>query len=111
MSRFGAGSGDSYLRQALSSVDYDTDVAHKQTISTHATRSRTRYAAMVSTTQRFNAGSDDTGAGTHLGPGSIDVNRDGVTPHRPQTIISATQRFNTHVDPSKNLGGTYRASE
>lgn len=45
--RFSGNGGDSYLRQALSSVDYDTDVAHKQTLATQTARSRSRWECIA----------------------------------------------------------------
>jgi len=66
---------------------------------------------MVSTTRRFESDGAGRGAGQQLGPASMDVNMAAVEPHRPQPIISTTERFKTHRDPTKNLGGTYRPSQ
>ena len=110
MFRFGTSGGDSYLRQALSAVNYNTNVAHKQMLATRVERSCQNYSTMTSHTPRF-AGADAAGAGPHLGPGSIDVNHAATDRHTQQPVLSTTPRFNARVDPSKNLGGTYRPSQ
>lgn len=105
--RFASHNGDGYLRAAISSMDYNTDIAHKQTLATSVARSRKKYASMVSTTERFRE-APTGGSGSHLGPGSTNPNPEAIEPHRPQPVLSTTARFPKHHDPSKNLGTTYR---